>query len=448
MGLIKRLGEYLFTSPHTPDVDKLKVAKAMRSQKAKIYVREHDQKRKASEAMEEQLREASAKCSKASHKEDKRQEAITKYVACDAAMPDELFKLCMYYLAIFVYMARLSFHAVTSVHFLRFLWCLRPNFAKMVSGRRLEYLLANDLLDEAYEETQEIAAKALAQVPGRLTLGIDGHRESKSRHVETITRAKLRISSFVTAEYMLTKRATGTNLATVAFKHLGNDYIALVADNTGSNTGQHTGLFPKVLEKYPTMFCLGCFVHVFDLLIEDIAKLPLVQSIGNDANFCVSFIRKHGLLFEELIICQKTLSVKQELVLFPSTRFAYLYLMMARVLANRAALRRLTELPTWSAVKSSTASRGVDGKKALGEFERFEDLVESRTFKDRLAGGVAVLEPFSVALHYCEGDSVPLSHSFPVFQLLYDFLQQLGDYKNVTNLLPEDEITSELYSLP
>lgn len=97
-----------------------------------------------------------------------------------------------------------------------------------------------------------------------------------------------------------------------------DDFIALVADKTSNNTGESEGLFGKVLIKHPTLFCLGCYVHVFDLLIEDIAKQPLVKETGDDAHFCVSFIRKHPLLFEELLVCQQILRVKKDLVLFPA----------------------------------------------------------------------------------------------------------------------------------
>ena len=85
-----------------------------------------------------------------------------------------------------------------------------------------------------------------------------------------------------------------------------------------------------------------------DLLIEDIAKLPLLKSIGDDAHFVVSFLKKHGLLFEEFLICQQKLQVKQELVLFPATRFAYLYLMINRVLLNVSVLRLVAESPTYT----------------------------------------------------------------------------------------------------
>lgn len=176
-----------------------------------------------------------------------------------------------------------------------------------------------------------------------------------------------------------------------------------------------------------------------DLLIEDVARLPLLKAVGEDAHFCVSFMKKHGLLFEEFILCQKKLGVKVELVLFPATRFAYLFLMLHRVQVNLSVMRLVAESPTFALVKASTKKRGEEGKKALAEFKRFENLVESRSFKVRLLGGSSVMEPFSIALHYSEGDSTPLSHVLPVFQLLYDFSQQLDDFDVVTNFLEEEE---------
>eukprot|EP00966_Prymnesium_polylepis_P296599 6852144-Prymnesium_polylepis.1 len=124
---------------------------------------------------------------------------------------------------------------------------LRPNFAKQITPNTLRHHLATDLLDEAYEETKEITNEALAEYPGRPTLGMDGHKEGTHRHVETITKAKLGISTFAAAEYMRTTATTGKNLAAVAMKYLTPLFIALVADNTGNNTGENTGVFAFVL---------------------------------------------------------------------------------------------------------------------------------------------------------------------------------------------------------
>jgi hypothetical protein len=396
----------------------------------------------AGESMQVQLqtaRKASRPSGAVEEKREERENLISKYVALDSPMPSELFKLIVYFLSIFIFMCRLPFSIVTSVHFMRFLWVLRPNFAKMITPRTLKEDLSNDLLDEAYEESKQISSKALNEVPGRPTLGMDGHKEGKHRHVETITKAKLGISTFAGGEYMRTTRTTGKNLATVALKYLTPIFIALVADNTGNNTGENTGLFAFVLAVLPTLFCLGCYVHVLDLLIEDIAKLPLIKEVGDDAHFCVSFLKKHGLLFEEFLCCQVKLGVKVELVLFPATRFAYLFLMCHRVLLNLSVLRLLTESPTYALVKSSTKKRGEEGKKALAEFKRFEKLVESREFRGRLMGTTSVMEPFSIALHYSEGDSVPLSHVLPVFQFIYDFSQQIDSFEAITEFMQEEE---------
>tara|TARA_B100000767_G_C19724733_1_gene518935 strand:- start:340 stop:780 length:441 start_codon:yes stop_codon:yes gene_type:complete len=114
--------------------------------------------------------------------------------------------------------------------------------------------------------------------------------------------------------------------------------------------------------------------------------------------------------------------------------------MIHRVLLNISVLRLVAESPTYAVVKYSTKKRGEEGQKALAEFKRFEQLVESREFKTRLLGGASVMEPFSIVLHYGEGDSVPISHVLPIFQYTYDLSQQLDDFDAVTEFLTtEDE---------
>ena len=379
-----RLGDYLLKSPDTPEDVKERVARKMRSAHAKEFVAELDKKNKIGEQMHESLSStrkeqkiSGAAAGGAEARHNDRERKITDFVARDAAMPAELSSMIMYLIGVFIYMCRLPFSFVSNVHFTRFLWAIRPNFAKLYTPRTLSEKIAQDILDEVYEEAKEIRLTALAKVPGRPTLGMDGHKEGKHRHVETVTTAKLGISTFAGMEYTRTTSSTGKALADIARRYMDETYIALVADNTGNNTGPHTGLFTVIRETYLTLFCLGCFVHVFDLLIEDLAKLPHVKKVGDDAHFCVSFIRKHGLLFEEFLICQQRLGVKLQLVVFPATRFAYLFLMIHRVLANLSALRLVSESPTYLIVKASTKKRGEEGKKALAEFQRFEELVFS-----------------------------------------------------------------------
>ena len=226
-----------------------------RSKTAKRVAAEIDAKRKAGDSMAALLQTTrkAAKAGTAEAKDNDRTDTITKYVAADAALPDELYSVVLYCLAVFIFMCRLPFSIVVNFHFVRFLWSLRPAFAKRITPRTLQEKIATDLLDEIYEETKEITAEALSNVPGRPTLGMDGHKEGTHRHVETITTAKLGISTFAGGEYMRTTRTSGQNLSVVALKYLTPLFIALVADNTGNNTGENTGLFAFVLKVFTTL---------------------------------------------------------------------------------------------------------------------------------------------------------------------------------------------------
>lgn len=184
------------------------------------------------------------------------------------------------------------------------------------------------------------------------------------RHVETLTRAKLGISTMLSAELLGTKRATGAHLAQLVFKYLDKSCIAVVADNTGNNTGKDNGLFTVLREQYPTLLCIGCCVHVLDLLIEDLAKISEIDDAGRSAHFMVTFVKKHGLLYEEFLQIQKSLGLKRDLVTFPLTRFAYMHLMCSRVACNFSALRLVSESNAFNVVKSQMRMRGEKGKKA------------------------------------------------------------------------------------
>lgn len=241
-------------------------------------------------------------------------------------------------------------------------------------------------------------------------------------------------------------RATGAHLAELAMKYLNETFIAIVADNTGNNSGCRTGLFAVIQKHMPHIFCLGCSVHVLDLLIEDLSKIGPVAEAGDDAHFLASFVRKIAIIYEEFLACQKTLGVKHDLVLFPKTRFAYLHLMCSRAVKNYSVLRLVSESAVFGAVKQQTRKRGDAGSKTLQQMRRFEELVGSRVAKDRIMGAASLLQPFSTVLHYLEGDSVPISHIYPCYQLLYDYAQQLGSMDEIQSLLESEDDQDQVLS--
>lgn len=285
-----------------------------------------------------------------------------------------------------------------------------------------------------YEEAKVVTSEKLADLPGRVTIGIDGHKMGK-RQVETMTKAKLGVSTFLHSEILSTKRATGKHLAELLLKYLDDSCIAVVADNTSNNTGRRTGLFTILQAKKPTLLCIGCCVHVLDLLVEDMARLAPISEAINDAHFLASFTKKHSLLYEEFLRVQPMFNVKQQLVLYPTTRFAYAYLMCARAAKNHPVLRHISESSIFEVVKAEARRRGQAGQKSLAEFARFEDLAGSRASRSKVSGAAVLLEPFSAVLHYLEGDSTPVSHVYPCYQLLYDYSQQVGKVDAVTAVL-------------
>ena len=379
-------------------------------------------------------------------REDERQAQITGYISRDPALPEGQFNLCLYLLTVMVLMCHLTFSFVNNHYVREFLRALRPNFEKKLGGltKGLRLRMRGDLLDEVYEEAVAISEEVIAAQPGLTTFGIDGHKDGRGRTLETFTKAKLGVSVFAGCEYMLTERATGARMAVSVKRFILKEphmYIAVVADNTGSNWSMFESLSQIALLSH--MFFLGCCVHVLDLLVEDVAKLPKFSAMSKQAHEVIAFIKKHSILYEEFLAAKAEQKIRSDLHLFPATRFAYLYLMLMSLHKTMSAVRVMSESGVYKLSKDIVRKRGGDeGKKALEKFNSFEDIIDSRSFKTRLNLCASVLMPFSCALHYLEGDKVPISHVYPVYQALFSYVQGLKDEvdKSLQDFLEESDI--------
>eukprot|EP00966_Prymnesium_polylepis_P303668 7014740-Prymnesium_polylepis.1 len=355
-------------------------------------------------------------------------------------MPKEQAELCLYYLTVCILMCHLAFSFAVNPYFRMFLKAVRLAFEKTLCGR-IQQSMSGPLLDEVYEEAVEIADESLASQPGLQTLGTDGHKDGRGRTLETITKAKFGVSTFAGCEYMLTERATGQHLATVLKPYLRKNvhlWIAIVADNTGNNTTAFEAL--QEVATLVHLFFLGCFIHVLDLLLEDIAKLTPLAALAKDVHFVITFLKRHSILYEEFFEAKAKLGIRSDLHLYPQTRFAYLFLMLLSLHKCLAAVRLVLDSPAYRLCKEHTRKRGgKEGKDALAKFNLFETIIETRSFKPRLNVAWSVLMPFSAALHYLEGDSVPLSHVVPTYNAIYTLACELEDHLFVSDLLDGDE---------
>jgi hypothetical protein len=275
--------------------------------------------------------------------------------------------MCYDVLTVCVLMCHLPFSFVDNFYFWQFLRAMRAGFEKLLGGKHIRDKMAGPLLDEVHEEALQIAEEALTSQPGLITLGIDGHKDGRGRSLQTITKSKLGVSTFAGCEYMLTERATGERLAKIAKSFILKkpyQYGAIVADNTGNNTAMFNEL--DKLGTLSHLFFLGCVVHVMDLLVEDIATIDVFATLEKDAHFVISCVKSHSIIYEEFLDAKAKLGIKSDLHLYPSTRFAYLYLMLQSLHKTIAAVRVLIDSPIYKMAKEEKRKRGgEEGRKAL-----------------------------------------------------------------------------------
>jgi hypothetical protein len=168
---------------------------------------------------------------------------------------------------------------------------------------------------------------------------------------------------------------TAHNAANICKLYLGDGktFSAVTADNTGNMKT----MFAELSKSFPWLLMLGCCIHILDLLIEDIAKIAEIAKAAADVHFVVAFAKRYPLIHEWLLEQQKKLKIPA-LRLFPTTRFAYVYLMAHRETRNAALLSSVVDTTVHKQVKLAMARRGRHGKSKLKEFERFEELTDSR----------------------------------------------------------------------
>jgi Protein of unknown function (DUF 659) len=314
---------------------------------------------------------------------------------------------------------------------LQFLKTLRPSFEKRMPSQCRKWL-ASDALNEIFAATVDVTAEMLDRVPGMLTISVDGHVDGRGRSVHTVALCKLGITAFEKCTWLGSRRHTGSNLAQIledVIKDNPDKIVAVVADNTSSNLTMFEQFQESEDPQMKHMFVVGCIVHIMDLLIEEICKIKQITECLAEAHFLVSFLLGHKLLHEEFMILRDLHKVEcHDLVLFPATRFAYAYLMCRSVLEAFALFSFLLETTVFKESVAAASRRGNEGKKAQSEFVHFKNCANNvNDFKGMLKAVVTLLLPFSVGLHYLEGDDVPSSHAKPIYSVLLRHVHALPE---------------------
>ncbi|KAK3253561.1 hypothetical protein CYMTET_37194 [Cymbomonas tetramitiformis] len=410
----------VFKNQNVHEDVKLKLATVSKAECAVVFKKQYDLKRKSCEdSNSDALKAIENECLEEEDpsvfKENARQSIL------DARSVDVLSEgeaaVLNFYLACFFFICRIPFNCVENPFFKRFISAVRPAYTKFLPSRRV---LSSTCLDDVYEETLDTTEALLNRVPGKETLGLDGHTNVRGRGTVNFIRMKQTISTYVKTIFCKSREHTTAfhaELVQAELEDRADKFMAVVADNTGNMKA----MFSILQKIFTALFFIGCRVHVLDLLIEDIAKIEVIADTVTDFHFISSFMRRHGLLTEAVM--QKAAQVfgnkTRSFRVFPLTRFAYCYLMVNICLYNWPVLIDVPKMPEYRLVKAKAMSRKKkDGTSCGADFLKFESLLKG-DIKTRGEGVHDLLRPISSALHFLEGGSIPPSYILPVYCMLY-----------------------------
>lgn len=126
-----------------------------------------------------------------------------------------------------------------------------------------------------------------------------------------------------------------------AIMDVGVEHVVQVVTDNASNCRR---MGEMLEDEFPTIVWTPCAAHCLDLMMEDIGKIDWISEVMADARLIVKFFRKKS----------KPLSIfrsysELELVRPSMTRFAYMYLVLARLQAVRTPLRQSVVDGAWVA---------------------------------------------------------------------------------------------------
>ena len=398
---------------------KADLCRKLNNKEANEWLKAHEERSAVSESPQGAAEVAAAKELKtpAGQAADERDQSLSDRVV--QRLSTAQCQAIMYAVAVFFFVCRIPFATIEHWAFVAMIRALSPAFVEYLRKRTA---LSTNWLDCLYKDTTEKTEDRLAKAPGKITIVIDGFKDRRGRHVMNISTVKVGIPVYRHTAWFGTRSHSGEvygkEVEQVIEDCGENSTIAVCADNTSSNTGMQKGLFGYLSRLAGiSLFLIGCCVHCFDLLSEDVGQLAEIVSVVDDYKFVIKFILRFSLLHETFLAEQKKrkrdhpTSSMLGLKMYPDTRFAYAFLMIFSVHINWFVVSNLTQTPEYKVLKRHATT------KQKPDFRRFENLVGSTEVMRQGEAAVGVLRPISSSLHYLEGDSVPPSHVLPIFVL-------------------------------
>lgn len=321
----------------------------------------------------------------------------------------------------FLYETGLSFKTVSSACFKEMMRCCNPAYVNngFLPG---EKVFRTRLLDEMYEECKSTVGEFFEENQRLRTIGADGYTTDAGSETFNIGET-IGDKTFFMKTHPNTSEKAGIDYYTKILSdfmeeragNIGSTVEETYAGFIGDNCSTNIGVFRELQKKYPKLVCTGCFPHILSLLAKDIIKIPDIKTITDSVKVdIVKYVRRHG----RMKWLYTSIKGSTQLLLYPDTRFSYVYLMLDSVVRNRKYLLELIEDGSFEAIRSDikVQSKGgaVDGKVLT-------ESLSSNSFWSTIESLNEVLSIIHHATSIAEGQSTKSRHVHVIMnQVFFD----------------------------
>ncbi|KAH7437245.1 hypothetical protein KP509_05G061800 [Ceratopteris richardii] len=227
------------------------------------------------------------------------------------------------------------------------------------------------------------------------TILSDGWRDRKNRSMINIL-VSCPIGTFFLRAVEVGKKGKKTTGAFIyrhikkAIEEVGAKNVVQVVTDNASNC-RHMG---KLLEEeYKHIVWTPCATHCLDLLMEDIGKLSWVKACTQKASSMVTFFTQKGKVLSMFREHSK-LEIKKP----ATTRFAYMWIVLSRLLEVRIPLRQTVVSPLWNDWDESS----------LEESKSMQRLCLDEEFWENVKAVLNILTPIYRVLRMTDCESATL----------------------------------------
>ena len=283
-------------------------------------------------------------------------------------------------------------------------------------------------LPELYTATKSHVV-AFFQSQGALslrTLGFDGFKTVGNQHVVIVVETCKALTAMCeivdpgtrhedAAFYAQELQRILESRAAAASKPVQEVFCGVVGDNVRYNRNA----LDVLSAVFPLLFYIGCVAHCLSLLISDMCAVDEMENFLEECKQIVKFVKGHKYVWA---LFKQTVHRKDKngalLVLYPATRFAYLALMLDRLIQNREHLDTMVGSDAWRELRLKMSTTTV---KEQADF--FELHINDVDFWKKVHCAHSIIGPVADSIHFIEKQSAKCSWVMMLFTAIVNDLQ-------------------------